>query len=127
MRIRAFCVATALIAPACSTLPVPPPQYDKLSAPRGILLPPKEYDHKYTGQLTIIRVNADDMQYACPRTPISVTTLGCAHVLAAECQIVMLHDNLIEAVGERPTAVLRHEIGHCNGWLGDHRGARLGD
>ena len=45
-------------------------------------------------------------------------------LLGAQC-VVYLRDNAeIRRQGWTRQIVLRHEIGHCNGWPGDHRGMR---
>jgi hypothetical protein len=33
-------------------------------------------------------------------------------------------DEIINPAGANRAAVLRHELGHCNGWSPDHTGAR---
>ena len=53
--------------------------------------------------------------------------VGCAIRVAdgAECLIVVGDDNILSGVGVYDSKiVLRHELGHCNGWSGDHAGAR---
>ena len=40
------------------------------------------------------------------------------------CTIHIVDDKVIRAAGYEPDDVRRHEIGHCNGWPADHRGAR---
>jgi hypothetical protein len=40
------------------------------------------------------------------------------------CTIHIVGDNVIRAAGYEPDNIRRHEIGHCNGWPPDHRGAR---
>ena len=45
-------------------------------------------------------------------------------VTAVSCTIHIVNDKVIRAAGYEPDNVRRHEIGHCNGWPADHRGAR---
>ena len=33
-------------------------------------------------------------------------------------------DKVLKAAGSSYAIVLRHELGHCNGWSGDHKKAR---
>jgi hypothetical protein len=40
------------------------------------------------------------------------------------CTIHIVNDKVIRAAGYEPDNVRRHEIGHCNGWPAEHRGAR---
>src|SRR5262245_10713988 len=87
-------------------------------------LPPVEYDQPCKGRLGVITVGPEFMNRICPRTSFPVT-LGCAFVGKDECWIVLAEDATIESYGWTTEIVKRHEIGHCNGWPGDHRGARL--
>ena len=86
---------------------------------RPLLLPPVEYDYPYAGKLTVTRV--DDVKAACPRAAYGRgTPMGCARVPAPgheECEIFLLPDDLILAMGYDPDHIYRHEIGHCNGWV----------
>ena len=42
----------------------------------------------------------------------------------ALCAIVKVSDDQIRAAGYDPEVFMRHELGHCNGWGSDHKGAR---
>jgi hypothetical protein len=95
-------------------------------------LPPVEYDHPYSGKLLVVTISKRDLlQFLCsndkvldPRKPRVCDAKGCSTMLACapnngtSCMIVLGPGTWTD---ER---VLRHEIGHCNGWPADHRGAR---
>src|SRR5205085_10400186 len=90
-----------------------------------LILPPPEYDKPFTGKLTEIRVPPETMRAICPKT-IFPLTLACAYPTRdqSECLIIMLSDEMLKAAGWAPEIVRRHEVGHCNGFPADHRGAR---
>ena len=102
--------------------PAAPP---KQNTPGWGVLPPPEYDKPFPGKLTEIRVPPETMRAICPKT-IFPLTLACAYPTRdqSECLIIMLSDELIKAAGWTPEIVRRHEVGHCNGFPADHRGAR---
>jgi hypothetical protein len=104
-------------APIPVTMPV---------APLHVALPPPEFDRPYTGKLTVLKEdNFVFIRHVCADVPnavacsfrtydsISGETLSC---------LIMLGPGTWE--DER---ALRHETAHCNGWPGDHPGARYGD
>src|SRR5262249_6210787 len=43
------------------------------------------------------------------------------------CEIYIVADEVLATVGLDYETTLRHELGHCNGWGGDHAGARYRD
>jgi hypothetical protein len=84
-------------------------------------LPPVEFDREYSGQMVVTKWNdyslirsiCGDKKVACSyRTYDSVTNkpISCLIMLGP---LVWNDDR-----------ALRHERGHCNGWGGDHAGAR---
>jgi hypothetical protein len=75
-----------------------------------IPLPPIQYDHAYSGKLTVIISHAQKDRY-CGRFPV----LACAYPNGRQCTVI-----LPPAYSQR---LWRHEIGHCNGWAADHPGA----
>jgi hypothetical protein len=89
-----------------------------------MVLPPAEYDIPYKGRLTIkTALSREDLLLACPN--INPQSLACAYRFNPEnCLIIILHDRLIRERGWSTELVLRHELGHCNGWPGDHPGQR---
>ena len=90
-----------------SMLPKPPSQFP--------LLPPAKYDRPYVGRLTLEITT--DLPSRCPAT----TTIACARREQFSCSIIMIPDETIIRRGLDPLVVFRHEQGHCNGWMGDHR------
>jgi hypothetical protein len=107
--------------------PVPLPLPPNISRKVARILPPVEYDHPYNGKLTVAIVNKEQMARLCPKASLYPIGLACAYPYEtmSMCQIVMITDDIIVAVGFTPKIVLRHELGHCNGWHNDHRGARI--
>jgi hypothetical protein len=89
------------------------------------VIPPVEYDHPYTGKLTIFRSSSQaEIKAKCPPSSFPYH-LGCGGPKAGgECHILMADDETIRKHGWTPEIVLRHEIGHCNGWPANHKGAR---
>jgi hypothetical protein len=101
------------------------------------ILPPLGYDYPYQGALTIARGDAKTMKEICPEnsTPL---TLACAisYPSVKTCHIYIAEDDLLCTLGGRLSKcvyqeaprllyelLLRHEMGHCNGWQ-DHIGMR---
>ena len=83
------------------------------------ILPPPEYDHPFKGELTVKRGTQNDLRTACPNTfRPGNNALGCAKlVFDTICIIYMLNDVGLQMTGWDYEIVLRHERGHCNGWL----------
>jgi len=102
------------------------------AAEHGVMLPPSEYDHPYTGELLIIEVEKQqtlidncpgyhDIRAEAPNFPAMACAFGwgkrCVVLTASKDQIPwfqMIHKSYSYE------NILRHEIGHCNGWPGDH-------
>jgi len=80
-------------------------------------IPPAEFDHPFPGPTVVThRANLDGI---CP------DACACARRVAHVCQIYVNHSNkgrLYFCTWDNDA--LRHEIGHCNGWGGDHEGSR---
>jgi hypothetical protein len=89
------------------------------------ILPPPEYDYPFRGQLIAVRKPAELMKEICPRT-ILPTTLACAVRFneGKACVVIIGDDALIEKGPWPYDIILRHEVGHCNGWAGSHPNAR---
>jgi hypothetical protein len=92
--------------------------------PPYVTLPPAKYDGEYRGgQLIVTKWNDYSLiQLICKDTPNAVAcsykTYDPISGKLISCLIMLgpaAHNN------ER---VLRHEIGHCNGWSDNHEGAR---
>jgi hypothetical protein len=92
------------------------------------LLPPPEFDRPYNGRLSVDTVPTQrSLAEICPnaaaRTP---NMIGCA-VRAndgSHCRVILAPDSIIRALGASRQRILRHEIGHCNGWPAHHPGGR---
>jgi hypothetical protein len=84
-----------------------------------LMLPPAQYDKPYDGDLTIKMVaTLEELQSACRVT--NAKMLACAIHNAKSCVIYMVADEVMRQRGWNTGLLLRHEIGHCNGWPGDH-------
>jgi hypothetical protein len=101
--------------PTIRILPVKP---TPAPAPK-MILPPEEFDRPYDGDLTI-RVVPDlvSLQAACGQDKPGM--LGCAWHNSESCVIYLVEDKVMRERGYNTGTLLRHEIGHCNGWPPDH-------
>jgi hypothetical protein len=96
------------------------------------LNPPKEFDHPYTGYLiTQIAKDQDEVRRLCNAKFTQGIAPACSYRVAPDkrnplgsCTIIMLPEEQLEALGLPLYLIWRHEIAHCNGWPGDHNGAR---
>jgi hypothetical protein len=83
------------------------------------ILPPPEYDKPYDGDLTIIMLPTfEALRAAC--NVYNPKMLACARHNAKSCVIYLVEDEVMRTRGWNTGLLLRHEIGHCNGWPGDH-------
>src|SRR5262249_38407791 len=121
MRTVIAALACVLLAPAAHGAGPPPVEYDHL--------PPVEYDHPFKGEVLIIdelsqQVMKDNCTGPHGWRP-GYATLGCTfqNGIDGRCVIMLAERDLIEDYTTREAAI-RHEIGHCNGWGADHKGAR---
>jgi hypothetical protein len=87
-------------------------------------VPPTEYDRTYNGALTITIVPSLDALHQDCRVHIP-KMLGCSFKSPLGCVIIMVKDDIIRENGWTTGLLLRHEMGHCNGWPADHPGARV--
>ena len=85
------------------------------------MLPPKEFDHEYDGELTIKYMIPQDIHRLC--NPALNTkgqnALACTSAFQGapkRCTIYMMTAQELEHRGWSYDIVLRHELGHCNGW-----------
>jgi hypothetical protein len=120
------------VAPLLRSAPTPiPPQRPIIPPPTPVMmpilphvaLPPAEFDHPYTGKLTVLKEdNYVFIRHVCSDTknPIacSFRTYDDKTGETLSCLIILGPD----VWGDE--RVLRHEMAHCNGWPGDHPGAR---
>ncbi len=89
-------------------------------------MPPLEYDHPYDGELvTVTAESTDEVRVLCPTVPFKTgEPLACSRRASHNrCVVVMAREDIIVAHGWTLDIIRRHEIGHCNGWIG-HAGAR---
>lgn len=87
------------------------------------ILPPVEYDRNYEGDLTIKMVESvEELRDACGLTDPQI--LGCSIRTPTACLIILVPDYVMRKRSWTSGLILRHEIGHCNGWPGDHNGQR---
>jgi hypothetical protein len=106
-------------------------------------LPPLKYDHSFNGRLKVVELRTvDDVRSACrliwshlPNADITKViptgSVACAVVppilkpeyVGIDCLIYRPPDLAIWESGLTPNILMRHEIGHCNGWR-NHEGIR---
>lgn len=81
-------------------------------------LPPLAYDHPYRGRITISTVESqEELRSAChsASTAIGACVLLPLPVYPSDtCRIIIMKKYAADKL------LLRHEHGHCNGWLGHH-------
>ena len=88
------------------------------------LLPPLEYDHPYTAGGLLVIDGGDEMEKWCPNRHGFGYHSACARLDDSLCIIIHAPEKQIIESGRTLNIVMRHEIGHCNGWPEDHPGAR---
>src|SRR5262245_51306573 len=84
-------------------------------------LPPPQFDKPFTGTLTIMYADTGvAVGEFCKKE--GRLLLGCAQRYKygrdVVCNVMLAPDYIIKRYGYEPKDVLRHEIGHCNGWPG---------
>lgn len=79
--------------------------------------PPGRYAQEYRGALIEHRLPPEQVPAACERLIGLNANLGCALWGNGFCTIVIIDH---EHRNTKPAAVREHELGHCNGWPGDH-------
>jgi hypothetical protein len=101
---------------------IPRPMFPMVQ--QELVLPPKEFDHEYDGILTIQYYSAEDIYHLCrnaarqrPGRPMACTYRN--WVGPGTCRIHMMSRDELEKYGCSYEIILRHEIGHCNGWRHD--------
>lgn len=98
-----------------------------------VVLPPAQYDHPFTGELHVISAPYWEINKRCRGHEQNARVQACAattwmRATAAEpahmrCIIVLpAYDPVIGVTNEFLALLMRHEIGHCNGWPADHAG-----
>jgi hypothetical protein len=84
--------------------------------------PPAEFDHPHNGTLYAHVVGGTEaVNSACNNPKFN---LGCSSHVGDICFVYVASDATARKFGWTPEEVMRHEIGHCNGWPGDHANAR---
>ena len=91
-------------------------------APFLYVLPPIEYDHPYTGELTID--TASDTKQVQSMCALPTPRIACSYVGRDWCRIIKISDDALRAMGWNPLHIWRHEHAHCNGWSNRHEGPR---
>jgi hypothetical protein len=92
-------------------------------------LPPLEYDKPYNGAL-FLWYPGEHVRDICGYSHIAVSDVvaGCTLIdqdrSAGKCVVIISDDRTLASIGLTSALAIRHEIGHCNGWGDDHRGAR---
>jgi hypothetical protein len=87
------------------------------------IFPPPEYDHYYEGDLTIKIVDTlEELREVCQLEGAQL--LACSTHNDRSCIIVMVKDEVMRTRSWTTGMLLRHEMGHCNGWGADHAGER---
>ena len=89
-------------------------------------IPPVEFDHPFDGKATIYYAT-DEIWNPCGKTRKDYPDgdlAGCAWPHDGQCTIIIAPLKILRKYGLTPRIVLRHELGHCNGWGQDHAGAR---
>jgi hypothetical protein len=88
------------------------------------LLPPVQYDKPYPGVVLEARVaNVPALRAACNN---STATVACSYpnFKLNVCLVIIISDEALQREYWTLELIRRHEVGHCNGWMGDHAGAR---
>jgi hypothetical protein len=91
-------------------------------------LPPLEFDYPYPGELTIECGTKEYVVEQCRGISPTACTKRSNKVdgsAAPQCRIIIVNDD--ELMRQQPypyDIMLRHEVGHCNGWGPNHEGAR---
>jgi len=87
------------------------------------IFPPAEFDHYYEGDLTIKIVDTlEELREVCQLDGKQL--LACSTHNHSSCIIVMVKDEIMRQRAWTTGMLLRHEMGHCNGWGADHAGER---
>jgi len=107
------------------SLVMQPPDLWAIANLRFKELPPVEYDRPYEGALLIIDVNSEEkLRQICGHPPKGLngdTMVGCAR--PGDPATIYLGPIPARA-GLTRNIVIRHELGHLNGWSAAHEGMR---
>jgi hypothetical protein len=95
------------------------------SLPNPCPLPPVEYDHPFRGTLILSEGHDQATMHELCRAPFVISIPACIIERTNDtCTIALADDKHFAATPDTRELIVRHEIGHCNGWPPDHRGAR---
>jgi hypothetical protein len=88
----------------------------------NIWLPPPEFDKPYPGALTIwYGYSPAGLLIVCQKV-----ALACAQRTSKNsCDIHIIDETFFPKFKESYSVLLRHELGHCNGWPGTHPNSTL--
>ena len=81
--------------------------------------PPERFDYPYQGDMVVTSASVDNVTSICRMLVGRDKNVyyGCAVENNGICYVAMINENID---GITPSAVYRHEIGHCNGWPSTH-------
>jgi hypothetical protein len=107
------------------------------------ILPPVQYDYPYEGKVYVNRMLQGSAVYTfCGAPQEDDALLACAHAWPKHCTLTVAPESVFKEYLNRlwyrygsgiitlpllKEVVIRHEHGHCNGWLGKHMGMRTYD
>jgi hypothetical protein len=86
---------------------------------------------RFKGELTVERDKDRFPEWpGCQKVASDRTVLGCSvrarnrdgTIDKSRCDVYVAPDYVLQRSGTNYEDVLRHEIGHCNGWAGNHAG-----
>lgn len=86
------------------------------------VLPPPEFDRP--SEATVLEFPVKETHNLCGGKPSGPRIFACAFPLPNHCLIIVPQVETGIVSKAQQEQLLRHEQGHCNGWGGDHLGAR---
>lgn len=108
-------------------LPMEPADLWALANLRFAELPPIEFDHVPDKKLVMIKdvATEEELRTICrwPKTS-AATLVGCADTKDPDVCHIYISGSIPSWAGLTRNIVIRHEMGHCNGWPGTHEGMR---
>jgi hypothetical protein len=109
--------------PAAIPIPAPIIRATMPLIPFPVPLPPPEFDHEYTGRLTIAKLdNYRLIRAVCEDNSDAV---ACTYRIYNSVTGAPISCLIMLGPGTwSDERVMQHEIGHCNGWSNNHEGAR---
>ena len=79
----------------------------------ALIVPPSQYDYKYSGHIVLTRGSEDSTKADCH----GASSVGCALRVSAEtCFVWIADDDVLTRKGYSYAMVYRHEQAHCNNW-----------